>query len=234
MSCCIKKEKDHLLLKSLLCVALVSTAALLLLRHAVPVEKENKFFGGSVYLLVAQTPEDSMQFFRWAELNRPSNIFGYNSRGIFSKAVPQSENPILPVVRSAVLPSFLPLPLPIGRGDHLLTPVAVEKGSGAGSDVLPSRTGNDRAPFAFSGVQVFNEKGDVVATLHGVSGTGGVKPLLMRSRQSVSGTEFAVVESSGDRDFDRSVTDALIQRTLRGESFNGIFAVWPDIKGGRR
>ena len=175
-----------------------------------------------------------MQFFRWAELNRPSNIFGYNSRGIFSQAVPQPENPVLPVVRIASSPSFLPLPLPVGRGEHLLTPVAVEKASGAVSDVLAPAAGNDKAPFAFSGVQVFNEKGDVVATLHGISGTDGIKPLLMRSRQSISGTEFAVVESSGDRKFDRSVTDALTQRTLRGDSFSGIFAVWPDDKGARR
>lgn len=219
------KQEHLLLLKSFIYVLLAAAAILLLLCHVAPVEEKKKFYGGGVSLLLAHTPEESHDFRRWAELNDPSRIFGYNSEGIFSASVKQKAPEIYPVLRSFMQDSFdTALYMPAEQKSE---PLKIEKSSG--SLVVPRGIVPDqKTPFVSAGIPVFDERGAVVTRLENIPDTAKAETLLIRVRSNMAGQEFRVIESSGDRKFDRSVTGALKGLARKGKNFSGILAVWPD------
>ncbi|MBO5790933.1 MAG: hypothetical protein J6S54_00500 [Lentisphaeria bacterium] len=218
-------QENLLLLKSFFCVLLAAAAILLLLCHSSPVEEKQKFYGGGVSLLLAHTPEESSDFLRWSELNDPSRIFGYNSEGIFSASVKQKAPMAYPVLRSYIPDSFdTALYLPDVQKSE---PLKIEKSSGTFSvprGISPER----KVPFVSAGIPVFDEKGHVVTRLENIPDTPKAEALLIRVGSNRAGQEFRVIESSGDRMFDRSVTGALKGLARKGKNFSGILAVWPE------
>lgn len=233
MNTAVRKSGDWFLLKSAVCVAAVACAALLLLRHAAPAEKEKKFFGGGVWLLPAQTPEEAGRFFRWMQLNQPSNIFGYNSAGIFSQAVVRKPESFLPVTRDAgafALLSRLPVSGYNGGAKMLL---GTESTAHPGSiSSVGTAAAVSTVPFQTSGLPVFNEAGGILFALQGIAPTDKSNVLLIKADEDMTGTAFSVIESSGDRKFDSNVIKALEQRQ-GGEPLRGILAVWPESGRGK-
>ena len=221
-------HREHwLLLKSIGCVTLTTAAFWLLLRHVSPVEEKDKFFGGRVSLLLARTPDDVKEFRRWMELNDPSRIFGYSSAGIFSRTVTREGKVELPSVRFYTPESmktvlYLPVApkiMPLEMEKTAETPAVIRESPFAGNVSL-----------SLKGVPVFDEKGEIVTTLENIPGTNGEKALLLRAGNSAAGVDFSIIESSGDRNFDRSVTLALERFAQKGKNFAGVLAVWPDPK----
>ena len=200
---------------------------MLLLRHADPVEKKDKFYGGGVSLLLAYTPEERDGFRRWAELNDPSRIFGYNTAGIFSRSVETKHTLTLPAVRVFQSES-------LDAGLYRSTAMKSEPLKFEPRNVhfaLPRQiTPAKKVPFAADGLPVYDEKGNIVSRLKGIPEPPVDSALLIRAGSYMGGTEFRVVGSSGDRGFDRNVTRALSKLADKGQQFSGTLAVWPDSK----
>ena len=225
------KSEDLLLIKSLLIVTVVVAAGLVLLRHASPVEKEKKFFGGGVSLLLAHNETDAREFRRWAELNNPANVFGYNSAGIFTRAVPRKVALELPKVRSAN--AHVP-ESELYRQKELETPEFTMEKSILPETRVELSNLQKKTPFSFKNIPVFDEKGNVAAYLETLPETNMMNTLLIRCVKGSLGSEFRVMESSGDVAFDRTVIRELEKFAAQGKVFSGILAVWPESKGGSR
>ena len=221
-------HREHwLLLKSTGCMILSAAAFLLLLRHAAPVEEEDKFFGGGVSLLLARTPGEIKAFRRWTELNDPSHIFGFSSIGVFSRAVGREEKVELPSVR-IYSPESMESALFLPAAQKAM-PLEMETNS-AGSPVIREKLPVEKRGLALKGMPVFDESGEIAAVLENIPETKKVNALLLRAGNNAAGVDFRIIESSGDRNFDRSVVQALERSAGRGKTFSGVLAVWPDPK----
>ena len=219
------------MMKSLLAVLLITAAVLLFMRHAVPVEKEKKFFGGGVSLLLAHNEDDIKAFQRWAKINDPASVFGYNSEGIFTRSVVRKAPLQLPVVRTGIpdipesaLYQQMKLEIPL---------LEMEKNLRAQGRLAEVKK-EDKKPFRFNGIPVFDEKGGEVARLDSLPGTNMINALLLKCVEQMTGTTFLVIESSGDRKFDKNVVSELEKLAAGGRRFSGVLALWPESRGGIR
>ena len=225
------KKEDLLLLKSLLIVTVTVAAGLVLLRHASPVEKEKKFFGGGVSLLLPRNEEEVKEFRQWAELNTPSNVFGYNSAGAFTRAVPRKVSLELPEVRSA--DASVP-ESELYRRSELKTPEFTMGKSQISPSRLQISAPAEKTPFLVRGVSVWDEKGNIAAQLEVPEGTNIIQPLLIRCEKGSFGNDFKVMKSSRDENFDRAVIRELEKCAASGKNFSGILSVWHEAEGGSR
>ena len=219
-----KYSESALLLKSVCCVAAVALFVLLFMRHAAPVRTSDKGYGSGVKLLLTENIADVDEFNRWAELNNPSNVFGYNSPGIFTRAVTLKSRVVLPQVRNGMPEEeFLPLPeVPVPA----VLAMRMEK-SAPRYMLLQPESKNFSGGFSKNGLPVFSDKGELLCTLKEFSGAAGGRPLLVNAERSGLGTRFRIVESSGDRNFDTYVTAGLEEKIRSGSRFSGMLAVWP-------
>jgi len=218
-----KYSESNLLLKSFCLVAGIAAFVLLFMRHEAPSRSGDKDYGGGVRLLLTRNVAEADEFYRWAELNKPSNVFGYNSKGLFTRAVDFKRKTFLPEVR-ALGTVEQKLPLPEVPPPQVLA-VKMEK-SIPGNTLLQADVQKNPRGFAVSGVGVFSEKGELLCHLPGLENSGTANPLLIRADKSGLGIRFQVVESSGDGGFDDRVTAALEQKIRSGSCFSGILAVW--------
>lgn len=220
-------HEHWLLLKSMGCMILITAAVLLLLRHASPAEEKDKFFGGGVSLLLARTPEDVKAFRRWRDLNDPGRIFGYNATGVFARSVVMERQMELPALRVFSAGSMeTALYTPVAQKSM---PLEMEKSVAAPAVIRENLSAAKSFP-APEGVTVFNERGEIVEVLKNIPAARKENALLLRAGKSAAGIDFRIIESSGDRRFDRSVASALENAVRKGKSFNGVLAVWPDPK----
>lgn len=225
-----KYSESNLLLKSFCLVAGIAAFVLLFMRHEAPARSGDKAYGGGVRLLLTRNIAEADEFYRWAELNKPSNVFGYNSKGLFTRSVEFKRKTFLPEVRSFVS-AEQQIPLPEVPPASVLA-VKMEKFLPAHT-LLQADMQKDHRGFAVSGIGVFSEKGEHLCNLPELESSGSVNPLLLRAEHSLLGTRFQIVESSGDTEFDSRVTAALEQKIRSGSRFSGILAVWPKEEKGK-
>lgn len=226
-----KFEQDNieniLLLKSIVCVLLIAGGVLLLMRHAAPEKEKSKFYGGGVSLILAHTPEDASDFRRWAELNDPGRIFGYQSAGIFFQAIDRKPSLTLPAVRVIRRENYdTPFYQPAAQKSISLE---IERRNDPVTVTRADRAEKKRS-FSAGGVPVYDEKGNLTARLEGIPHTNMINALLIRIRKNMAGAECRVIESSGDRIFDNRVAGALGRLLEKRDDLSGILAVWPDSK----
>ena len=207
----------------------VAALFLLFLRHAAPEPEEKKAYGGSVRLMLAGSSADASAFQRWAELNKPSNIFGYTSAGIFSSSVAFPVREHLPAVRS-FQPYEHPYPVP-----EMPQPgtIAMNRETRLSGNLLAFP-----APAAVSGtfpesqIPVFSEEGQMLFGLE-LSAAKVENPLLIKAEPGILGTRFQVVSGSGDKEFDNQVKTLLEEKVQKGTALAGVLAVWPRNGGGK-
>ena len=207
----------------------IAALFLLFLRHADPEPEEKKAYGGSVRLMLAGSAADASAFQRWAELNKPSNIFGYTSAGIFSRSVAFPVREHLPAVRS-FQPYEHPYPVP-----EMPQPgtVAMNLEKRISGNLLASA-----APVVVSGsfpesrIPVFSEGGEILFNLE-LSAAKIENPLLIKAEPGILGTRFQVVSGSGDKEFDNQVRTLLEEKVRKGAALDGVLAVWPRNGGGK-
>ena len=219
-----KYSDSGLLLKSVCSVAGAALLVLLFMHHAVPVRSGDKGYGSGVKLLLPENIADVDEFYRWAELNKPSNVFGYNSAGLFTRSVTLKSKVVLPKVRSGMSQEEILHSPAVPSAAEL--PVRMEKNIPGSVLLQPEKQEGTRA-FQLSGIPVFSDKGEPVCTLEGFSDSKAGNPLLIKAENSVWGTRFRIIETSGDRSFDSRVTAVLEQKVRSGSRFSGILAVWP-------
>ena len=201
----------------------IAAVFLLFLRHADPEPEAKKSDGGSVRLLLAGTSADANAFQRWAELNKPSNIFGYTSAGIFSRSVVVPVREHLPAVRS-FQPYEHPYPVP-----EMPAPGSVAMNHEARlsghllAGTLPAAV---KGSFPAERIPVFSEAGEVLFGLE-LPAAKVANPLLIKAEASNLGTRFQIVSTSGDRAFDNQVKELLEEKVQQGTSLAGVLAVWP-------
>ena len=201
---------------------------LLFVRHTAPVLSDEKYYGGSVMLMLPGNKNELRNFYRWQMLNQPSNIFGYNSSGVFSALLPEKLRSVMPGIStftdiiSKAPESVLPA--------NAVVPLKLEKSEKTGSffkvllPVLPPQERCDDVP-------VFDNNGAICAVLHGLPTVSDGKNLLLKAEKNWAGTSFRIVESSGSMEFDRKAADALEQKAREGVGFSGMLAVWPKNGG---
>lgn len=219
------------MIKSLLIVLLLAAAGLVFMRHSVPGGEEKKFFGGSVSLLIARNEADTRAFQRWAALNDPASVFGYNSEGIFTRSVARRKTLQLPVVRSGLTEtpeSVLYHSVKIGIPRLEMGEIRRSPGR------LAKVTTPEMTPFLSGGTPVFDEKGNVLCRLDSLPPTGMINVLLLKCTSDVTGRSFQVIESSGDRKFDESAVSELEKISAGGREFTGMLALWPESRGGNK
>ena len=201
----------------------IAAVFLLFLRHADPEPDEKKSYGGSVRLLLAGTPADASAFQRWAELNKPSNIFGYTSAGIFSRSVAFPEREHLPAVRS-----FQPYehPYPVPEMPPPGSAAIKQEARISGNLLAMTAPETPKNVFPVSGIPVFSEEGKMLFGLE-IPVSRGENPLLIKAENGKLGTRFQIVSTSGDKAFDNQVKELLEEKVQQGVSFAGVLAVWP-------
>ena len=219
-----KYSESGLLLKSFCCVAGTAVFVLFFMHHAAPVRTGGKEYGSCVKLLLTENAAEADEFARWAELNKPSNVFGYNSKGLFTRAVNLKNKVVLPEVRGRVTEAEV-VPLPEVPAANIL-PMGMEKYTPVFEPMLPESAEVARG-FAASEIPVFSDKGEFLCKLEGFADAPAEKPLLLKADTTGLGTRFRVIESSGDTQFDSRVTAVLEQKIRSGSRFAGVIAVWP-------
>lgn len=214
--------EEKLLLKSIGCVAVVTLFVFFFMRHSAPAKERDKAYGSGVQLLLTKSAADGDNFSRWAELNRPSNVYGYNSAGIFTRSLVMGKKLQLPCVRGVVTEKELPLPgIPAAES----VAVVLEKNPLRPQLAVPERK---NAPGSFAvQIPVYSDKGEILFEVASGNEDNRYGTLLVKAENSVLGPRFRVVESSGNRKFDDRVTDLLKQKVREGKHFSGILAVWP-------
>ena len=185
-------------------------------------EESGKAYGSSVCLLLAKNGTDVSNFSRWAELNDPSHIYGYNSAGIFTRSLVTEKKLQLPGVKGVMTENELPLPeIPASgsmtvvlENNPLQPQLATVKKEEQLSNTSPSR------------IPVYSGQGDVLFEVDPVKGENNSATLLIKAENSVLGPRFRVIKSSGSQQFDARITEALKQKVREGQRFSGTLSVW--------
>ena len=213
--------EEKLLLKSLCYVVGGTLFVLFFMRYSAPVKEYDKAYGSGVRLLLAKNDADVSNFSRWAELNNPSHIYGYNSAGIFTRSLVTEKKLQLPGVKGVMTEKELPLPeIPASESmtvvlenNPLQPQLAAAKKEGQ------TKTVSSRIP-------VYSGQGEVLFEVDPVNGENNSGTLLIKAENSVLGPRFRVIESSGSQQFDARITEALKQKVREGQRFSGTLVVW--------
>ena len=213
--------EEKLLLKSFACIAGGTLLVLFFMRYSAPVKERDKAYGSGVRLVLAKNAADVSNFSRWAELNRPSNVYGYNSAGIFTRALVTEKKLQLPGVKGVVTEKGLPLP-EIPPAESMA--VVLEKNPLQPQLAAAKKEG--QAKTVSSRIPVYSGQGEVLFEVDPVNGENNSGTLLIKAENSVLGPRFRVIESSGSQQFDARITEALKQKVREGQRFSGTLAVW--------
>lgn len=215
--------EEKLLLKSIGCVVGTALFVLFCMRYSAPGKERDKAYGSGVSLLLAKNAADVSNFSRWEELNRPSNVYGYNSAGIFTRALVTEKQLQLPGVKGVMTEKELPLP-EIPAAESMA--VVLEKNPLQPQLVVSKREETPKG-FVAAQIPVYSEQGEILFEVGAVKGEKSSGTLLVKVENSVLGPRFRVIESSGNQQFDDRITDALKQKVREGQRFSGVLAVWP-------
>lgn len=220
----LKSGSDRAIwIKSVLIVAAIAALLLWGTRHVAPAAPKTSSSDVRVFLLTSRGGEEGAFLERWAKLNDPGSIFGYDSSGRFTALFPRKDREAAPPVfsdrpASAFTPGLTvpEYPLPRTGVNPALSVVPLPLLDGGAKEKLPLA----------EGAVVYDETGKVRLSLPGLRGNTPRGPLMLRAERTLGGIEFRIVGPSGNDEFDRSALEELGRRVSQGGSFAGILTVW--------